>query len=361
MDSTKPRDYQFRVFLSYARADKSVAEGVVSVLEGRGLKVLWDRDIHAGHPFSEAIRSFIANSHIFMPLITSQSHDRPWLHREEGYALALNIPIVPLMIGSNHNGTQYAESGSILLTENLQAIQVADDCSDLAERLGDADFESVVFSAEPRTRAMLVEIAQWQETRAELMGKNAARVLAMGDYGTVRQRGALSSFCVPDRDIRHAVWDRREGERKRSDYLRSLQKRERQALERNAQRGGIKLIIDPWITIARATLDPVKARLESLLDFLGSVREEQAQVISHKSENHGNVTIVGDWFVAEAQIPRPGDGYRQTVFTWHAPTVLTAVREFDSAFATICREQDVDPNKSLSHTVEILNRRLKEL
>ena len=291
-----------------------------------------------------------------MPLITSQSQDRPWLHREEGYALALNIPIVPLMIGSNHG-----EAGSILLTENLQAIQVADDCSDLAERLGAADFERVVFAAEPRTRAMLVEIAQWQETRAELMGKNAERVLAMGDCGTVRQRGALSSFCVPDRDIRHIVWDRREGERKRSDYLRNLQKRERQALERHARQCGVKLIIDPWIKFARATTDPVKARLESLLEFLESVSQEQAQVITHKGESEGNITIVGDWFVAEAQIPRPGDGYRQTVFTWHAPTVLSAVRDFDTAFETICREQNVEPSKSVIHTVEVLRQRLKEL
>jgi hypothetical protein len=356
MDSTESGQYQFRVFLSYARADRSVAEDVVGVLEARGLKVLWDRDINAGHPFSDSIRSFIANSHIFMPLITLQSHDRPWLHREEGYALALNIPIVPLMIGSNH-----AKSGSILLTENLQAIQVADDCSDLEERLIATDFERVVFSAEPRTRAMLVEIAQWQETRAELMGKHADRVLAMGVCGTVRQRGALSSFCIPDRDVRHILWDRREGERKRSSYLRDLQKRERQALERHARRGGAKLIIDPWITFARASTDPVKARLESLLEFLESVDDKQAQVITRRGENEGNLTIVGDWFVAESQIPRPGDGYRQTVFTWHAPTVLGAVRDFDSAFASICRDQNIDPSKSRTHTIDVVKQRLREL
>src|SRR5438309_384729 len=119
--------HKYRIFLSYARVDRQLAERIVEALERAGTQVLWDKNISAGHPFSEAIRGFIANSHIFMPLITAQSKNRPWLHREQGYALALNVPLVPLVIGSTDaEGTE-----SFLLAENIQSIQVLPDCSNL--------------------------------------------------------------------------------------------------------------------------------------------------------------------------------------------------------------------------------------
>ena len=345
---------RFRVFLSYARVERQLAERVVKSLEDCGLKVLWDKNINVGHPFSDAIRGFITNAHIFMPLITPKSRDRPWLHREEGFAMALNIPIVPLIVGGTLESTE-----STLLAENLQSICVAQDCSDLESQLGSADFERVVFSVEPRSRSMLVEIGQWHETRTELMADYAERVMEMGVFGMIRQRGALSSFCIPDRDIRHPLWDRREGDRRRSGYLRGLQKRERQALELHARACGSKLIIDPSISF-HGQGDVTSARLESLLSFLNSV-DDGVQVAMRDRENEGNMTIVGDWFVAESLVPRPGEGYLQTIFTWHAPSVSAAVRVFDEQFQTICKEQNVDPHDSRRLAINHLQKRLRDL
>ena len=52
-----------------------------------------------------------------------------------------------------------------------------------------------------------------------------------------------------------------------------------------------------------------------------------------------NVVIVGDWFVAESLVRRAGEsGYRQTVFHWHAPTVLAAIQRFDMEFEELAAE-----------------------
>src|SRR5687768_12859722 len=94
-------ELRLRVFLSYARRDDGVASKVKRRLERLDdVDVLWDRNIGAGEPFSEAIRELISSAHLFMPLITSFAAHRPWLHREEGYAMAANVPILPVVVGN---------------------------------------------------------------------------------------------------------------------------------------------------------------------------------------------------------------------------------------------------------------------
>lgn len=70
-----------------------------------------------------------------------------------------------------------------------------------------------------------------------------------------------------------------------------------------------------------------------------------------------NVTIVGDWFVAESRLPRLG-GYQQTVFNWHAPAARQVARAFDVEFREILAGQRIAGEDSLQHAVDEIKKRL---
>jgi hypothetical protein len=45
-----------------------------------------------------------------------------------------------------------------------------------------------------------------------------------------------------------------------------------------------------------------------------------------------SITIVGDWFAAHSIYGKMGEGYRQTIFTHHPPTIAKLIEEFDRRF-----------------------------
>ena len=90
------------------------------------------------------------------------------------------------------------------------------------------------------------------------------------------------------------------------------------------------------------------ARLHTLVEFLGS-SDDRVQVVLSPQAREGSLTIVGDWFMAESLVPRPGEGYRQTVFSWHAPTVLDSLKRFDRQFESLMNQSRIKPHDSRRH------------
>jgi hypothetical protein len=333
--------HQFRVFISYSHEDQKLAVQVNDALRGMNLKPVWDKDIGPGTPFSDAIRGLIANAHLFMPLISENSQHRPWVHQETGYAMAINIPVLPVAFG-NLPGEMISQ---------LQAISVklksADefDETDLVEQLKCINIEQLVIPPPARSGA-IVEVADYPEERTEMMSRCANRVMELGSYVHLRQRGALSSFSIPNRVLNDPVWELRGDS---SQFYRKHLRNERIALEQHARQTGCSLILDPDAAITKVSNDNPKrmsARLSTLLEFLESMPDEKVQVAMTSRAQEGNLTILGDWFVAESQAPRPGEGYRQTVFSWHAPTVLKELRRFDQEFEEYNRQTGVEPTAS---------------
>jgi hypothetical protein len=313
--------YSFRVFISYAHADIDLVLRIVGILESLGLQPLWDKNIRPGTPFTDAIKGLIARSHVFIPLITENSQSRPWIHQEAGYAIALNIPVVPIAIGDLPSE----------MIASLQAISVSPDLKDLPARLHEIDLERLVLPNPPRPRAM-IEIAEWPEKRAEMMVGYAQWVIDLGGCEYVRHLGTTSTFSIPDCDLDDPIWKDRDGTALRSDYYHYIQREERRILERHARGAGCSLIIDPTVTFFN-TRGPNarRARLVVLRDFIASMSPDKLRVVMSPKARRGNIVIVGDYFAAESQVPRPG-GYRQTIFNSHPPTVLQETHQFDQEF-----------------------------
>lgn len=326
---------RFRVFLSYSHSDRGLADGVAEALRQVNLEPIYDRHIRPGTAFTDSIKGLIAHAHIFMPLITEHARERPWVHQETGYAMALNIPVLPLAIGQL--------PGEMI--SQLQAVQVKPDLSDLPERLREINWEHIVMPPPSRSLAM-VEVADWPEKRVEFMALYASRVLELGHHERVRQRGGLSSFSIPDADIEDPIWKARDGRFPRSDYYHHWLRQERQMLERHAREAGCDLLIDPTVETSGLADESRRVRLECVLAFLNSVSDDQVRIVCSPRARDANITIVGDWFIAESRLRLPGQGWRQTVFSWHAPTVVKAMRQFSQTFDALLRNDALTQENS---------------
>ncbi len=336
--------HAFRVFVSYSHRDLEMAEQVVKILNEMGLTPVWDKNIRPGMPFTDEIRSLIGYSHVFMPLITEGSKEFPWIHQETGYAMAMNIPVLPVAIGNPLPSEMIAQ---------LQGISVQPDLTDLDHQLRQINFEQMMRSPSAKASA-IVEVADWPETRTELMARFANRVAELGGYSEVRQQAQLSSFCIPDKSEDDPIWDLRSGTCAGSHYYYSLLREERRALEAHARAEGCFLIIDPTVDLGKT--DTTRVRLSILLEFLCSMPDDKVQVVTTARVREGNLTIVGDWFVAESLVRLRSKGYRQTVFSWHAPTVLGWVRKFDQEFEELYRQSDLQPGASRTAAIAQIER-----
>lgn len=325
--------YPFRIFISYSHEDAAIAAKACGALADLGLKPLWDQSIRPGVAFTDAIKSYIHHAHLFMPLITESASRRPWVHQETGYAMALNIPILPVAV-SSVPGEMAAQ---------LQAVVVENDLSDFSDKIGALDLEQIVLTPQDQMLSS-VQVSDWAEKRTELLAKDARRVMELGAHGRVRQRALLSSFSIPDKDPSHPIWTRRDGEDHYGAYYHALQREERRALQVHAQAAGCDLIIDPDFCFERHGKVATQTRLQILVEFIERMPDDKLRIVITPVARQGNLTIVGDWFIAESMTPR--ESHRQSVFNWHAPSVLQSVRRFDAQFQELCAENAVDPKKS---------------
>ena len=74
-----------------------------------------------------------------------------------------------------------------------------------------------------------------------------------------------------------------------------------------------------------------------------------------------NQIIVGDWFMAEAVRTFEGKGYRQTIFTHHAPTVRSKMESFDFELRHLLQKQDIDPDSSRDVALEAIKKIVNDL
>jgi hypothetical protein len=343
--------HPFRIFISYSHEDKQLALIASEALSNLGYHPLWDSHIHPGTAFSDAIKGLIHHAHIFMPLITESAAQRPWVHQETGYAMALSIPILPVSVDEVPGQ----------MTADLLALVVKNDFADFKEKISALDLEKLVLG-NLKPAFSNIEVSDWAENRTEMLVQHANRVLELKSFGRVRQRASLSSFSIPDKDPSHSIWDQREGNVPRSPFYRNLLRNERRALEAHARTAGCDLIIDPEFCLERNGVAATHTRLCILTQFLESMPDEVEQAPKRQAPKvrvalspqarSGNLTIIGDWFSAESVSPRPGEGHRQTVFNWHAPSVLHVLRQFDEEFSDLMRESGVQPENSRQHAID---------
>jgi hypothetical protein len=317
----------YRVFVSYAHEDSDLAREIVGVLQDNGLAPVWDRNFSVARGFDEQIRTLIAHSHVFLPIITPASSSRGWVHQEIGYAMALHVPVLPVCKGQL--------PGEML--QMLQGLALGDNPDELRAGLSAAVFDLLVRRAE-KEFAPLFECATLADDRARLLCDYARKVHEMGAQGHVRQKGGLTSFNIPDKSLKHPIWKQRYGTAHRSEEHRRLIHAERRALEEHARAKGCTLIVDASLDFSALGPAVKGLRLQSLVGFLESMPDDKVRVVFNRPAPPHSLTIVGDWFMAESISPDMTTGYRHTLFTRHAPTIRDRIETFDQEFEELLEE-----------------------
>lgn len=337
--------HPYRVFISYSHKDKPLARKLVDRLESVELRAVWDDDIRPAQRFSESIKYDIAHAHVFLPILTPEGAERPWVHQETGYAMGLGVPILPIAVGHLPEA----------MLRDLHAIEADPEFEDLTgEKLG-AIIADLLADDHDESEAMF-RCAGLPEMRADLLGRYAGEAMSHGAFGRLRQAGAMSSFNLPRAPLTDSIWIDRDRPFCRGELLRKFYLRERLALEAYAGKHGCDLIIAPSIPLKQYESGARKLRLETLLDFLQDPEIKDVRVAVRPRGTARNLTIVGDWFSAESVTPRPGKGYYQTVFNWHAPTVLEKARDFDRDFQQMLKKAGVTGESSRAAAIEAVKR-----
>jgi hypothetical protein len=346
--------HPFRVFLSYTAKDQRLLDAVVEALCELGACPWWDKELGPGRLFLDEIKQRIATAHLFVPLLTSTSSRRPWVHQETGFALGINVPVLPIAVDTLPKA----------MLVGMQALVVREDLSDLKARLLKVDLESIVLPLRPRP-PVLYSIADLPESRTETLVAQGKTLVQSVASGRIRQRALFSSFSIPDQGPTENVWKELDREQPRSEHYRVLLREERKLLDTQARRYGCTLIISPRIDPAPVGRLVHQIRIKTLIGFLESIENDLVDIVFADNFCVGNETIIGDVLLARALPPQPNRDYQQTLFTSHAPTVLQACRAFDEAYRDECRRRGLPLHGSSGdfreRALDALRSRLREL
>jgi len=340
----------YRVFVSYSHQDRECVRAIVDVLQKNGLTVMWDQDFVSGQGFDEQIKGRVNHAHVFLPLITPNSMAGGWVHQEIGYAMALNVPVLPVCVGE--------VPGEML--QPLHAVCLKEDLSDLAYKLPRQVFENLVQHAEKTSRP-LYQCAMFPEERADMIVEYSQEVLQMGARGCVRQMGALSSFQTPNRRLSHPIWRQRYGNHWPGDHHCRCLREERRTLEKHARHAGCKLLIKPHVDHSQYGSAAIRARLEAVVEFLDSMPDDGVVIAVNESVPQKSVTIVGDWFMVESVMGKLGWGYQHSTFTRHAPTVRKGIEAFDRELEEILQESAMEAALSRTAAIDRLKQEMANL
>jgi TIR domain len=341
------KEENYRVFLSYSHSDKKVAKKIVKKLQNLNLTVLWDEEIRPSVPFSNSIKNMITYSHLFISLITNKSKYSPWVHQEIGYAVAINIPILPIAIGNLPKG-MIKQIHAVTLDIELESF----------DKIINLDFIKETIENKPSPSLEIVKVAYLPEKRTEFMAKYANGVIDRGNYGKVRQIGPFSSFSIPDTEVDDKMWKIRDN---RDKHYHNLQREERISLEKHVEQRGCKLIIDPSLIFTGRPKEATINRLETLRQFLIKNRtNKNIEIAICNSARERSLTIVGNWFSALSINPDPS-GYKQTIFSWHAKEVLDELNKFDILFNEILEGYKFRPKNSCDYAIKEVEKCLEEI
>lgn len=341
---------RIRVFISYSHRDKEFVSGLVGYLEEQcDLKIIWDKNLTPGSGFQEQIGDSIASAHIFMPLITKDSSERGWVHQEIGYAMALNIPVLPVT-------TENLDPGGML--QLIHAIKIDEKVEHLSMFFHKRTFETLLKNI---ASTPIFLCAHLPEERTSMITEYSDKISNIGEYGMVRQKGGLSSFHIPSDHIMKPVWNERYFPEIKSEYHKRLQWQERVALEKHAERAGFKIIITPDYVFKGRDRRSVVARLQTLIAFLqNSVSNPTVVAIQSVETARESLTIVGDWFLAESVSFKTGDGFTNTFFTRDAFEIARRTEDFECELQELLDQKGWTQENSKEKAIEELKKILDD-
>ncbi|MBF0345747.1 MAG: toll/interleukin-1 receptor domain-containing protein [Nitrospirae bacterium] len=343
---------RYRFFVSYARKDRKSAEVLVKQLEDGGHQVLWDSRLGAGRLFTAEIQKAIQRCHFFIPVISHNSLTNSWVQQEIGYALACNVPLVPLVFDN------IAEKVGMLMGIQGMVVKKSLIKHQLKDQLQRNNWGNLLRDAQTKSLAVFQCDSDDRE-KSRLIVASAQYVADQFSNVMVMQRSTLTSFSLPAQ-LEDDNW-RGVNDKMRLYWLKPA---ERCALEELAKIGSCCLIIDPCYSLAGYRLDINVAKLLTLRDFfLSNLENDRLRVVVQRFDRSESEVIIEDHWMAHSAAVRTMATERETLSTWHAPTVRLYAETFQKEFDRLYEQQEESRGnrKSSKYAAELINCRLRSL
>lgn len=200
-----------------------------------------------------------------------------------------------------------------------------------------------------------MEVVDFTARRSEALVRYADTILHVHGACLVRQRGPISTFSLPVQPKDTDIWTQLGSEIRDNMELREGLRNERMALERHARKAGCRLLINPSI-LSRPNVLAAPARLTALIEFLNSIKAENESRVAifdgHFAD--GSLVAIGNRVMALSHTPL-SIGYRQTLFTTHAPSILKEIMQFDEQLEAVLRQQGIPEDQSIDAAIERLS------
>lgn len=335
--------HPYRIFISYSHKDNELVKRIETELTKMGVKPIRDITVtEPGENWFEKIKEQIASAHFFVPVITKNSIDQQWLNQEIGYAIAIDVCMVPILVG--------VEPDKKGMLHEIQGLS----CNLELKELQKIDFDKRLNSKPKRSLNPRI-VADNPHDRTEFLVDYADRLAEENVFTTIRQSAFFSSFSIPAEKTGEPIWGKFDPHN-RHKHLYMLRK-ERLSLERHVLEKNCSLILNPFTNPGEdvKTINERITRLGILIRFLKSLNDDQVTIVLSKDFSSRHITILGDWVLVKAALPRPGVNINETVFDRHARTVLNALKKFDASLQKVLADQKLRPQDSRNVAIDKLS------
>ncbi len=177
------------------------------------------------------------------------------------------------------------------------------------------------------------------------------------DAGMVRQKGALSSFSIPDMRHGHKIWSQCYGPAGQPRHRYKELRKERQALYVLARNGGCRLVLNYGLdydsTYGKGSkYIRIKILTKTIASLLKILTEGKVIIGLVEDSEIRSTTMVDDWYMAESITGSLKDGWLPTLFTRHTPTVRFWQNDFDAELKDVLDDNNVSEKDSAGKALQ---------
>jgi len=97
---SRSKGKQLAIFISYSRSDEAAVKSLAAGLDSARKEIWYDFDIQGGEPWWDRILESIRTATLFLFALSDESLKSKPCMAEVNYAIALNRPILPVIVGT---------------------------------------------------------------------------------------------------------------------------------------------------------------------------------------------------------------------------------------------------------------------
>ena len=223
------------------------------------------------------------------------------------------------------------------------------------------------------TRIIVDSKAATAPKRTEIIVQNLKILADSQNFGLVREKGNLSTFSLPNREVTNPSWDHIKYRNDKEKNFVSLLRSQRYWIEKHTLHKSCKLIVHLEYGLQFKSIKHGLYRLKTLFEFLKTNRDKVDIVnippawSEKNNEEFENLLIVGDKdnlensFFAHSRSASSSEGIKDTYISPEPQEVAKKIEEFDTEFRRILDDRGLDIFEARNEVIYWLERKIKDM